>query len=360
MDGFLKNIFGTYKGNYGFADGELYIGELNENIHIEVSYCSIGAMHEKAKVATVSETDIEFFLDINDVDYLVNLECGEGELVGSYRIINQEIPLHFTKVSNAYEFSEPYGVIPQQHIELLRKNHSYERKQPAVKIIYELNNQDTLNFLCEIGIETENKHDFSTVKELLRQFSAKIHQDGVNYTHCKEHGTIAQIKRSLSQNSFTNCRGMAIIFSGILRAYGFKSSYVTCLPYSQSDKECHVVCEVYIEELDKFIFIDPSTQVCLMKNDEVLNLLEIREYIRNNEDISYYRGTPNIVEAFDLIGYLGYFSKNIFQFVKCINNCEEKESTEDNSICFVPLEYKDIVKDKYKVISSNINDFYQY
>lgn len=100
--------------------------------------------------------------------------------------------------------------------------------------------------------------------------------------------------------------------------------------------------------------------VKVMKNDEVLNLLEIREYIRNNEEISYYRGTPNIVEAFDLIGYLGYFSKNIFQFVKCINNCEEKESTEDNSICFVPIEYQEIVKDKYKVISSNINDFYQH
>lgn len=354
-----KYILGTYVGNFGFANGEIYIGEFNHQIHIEISYCNIGVMHDKVKAEKISETSVDFILNLNSIDYPIHLEYAENELTGSFKIINKEKLLRFTKIKDTYEFSEPYFIIPQQYIELLRKYHTYERKQKSVNLIYELNNSNVLDYLHKIGIETENKHNLFTIKQLLKQLCIKIHHDGVNYTHCKDHGTIAQIKHALLQNSFTNCRGMAIIFSGILRAYGFKSCYVTCFPYSQSDEERHVVCEVYVEELNKFIFIDPSNQVYFMKNDIVLNLLEMRECIQNNEDITYYQNASHNGDSFDLISYLGYFSKNIFRFVKCIDNCEEKESTEDNSICLVPIEYQGIVKNKYEVLSSNINDYYQ-
>ena len=356
---FTKGMFGTYSGSFGFADGEIYIGEVNHEIHIEVSYSSIGAMHQKVKVGSVTETAVEFFLDLNNIDHLVHLEYRENELIGSLRINNDEISLHFKKINNTYKFSEPFAIIPQQYVELLIENSSYERKQKSVNITYDLNNAQVLSYLHEVGIETENKHDFSTVLELLRQLCIKIHHDGVNYAHCKEHGTVAQIRHALSQNSFTNCRGVAIIFSGILRAYGFRSSYVTCFPYNKDDKECHVVCEVYIEELNKFIFIDPSNQAYFIRSDKVLNLLELRECIQNNEDITYYQDASHNGEPFDLIGYLGYFSKNIFYFVKSIKNSEEKEAAADNSICFVPIEYQEIVKNKFQVLSSNINDYYQ-
>lgn len=356
----LSRIFGTYAGDFGFAEGEIYIGELSNEIHAEVSYCSIGAMHEKVRIGRLTETSVDFILDLNNVNYPVHLKYGGDNLIGSFMFLEKEIPLHFKKTNNTYEFSEPYAIIPQQYVKILRKNHSYEKKDKSVKLTYELNNHNVLSYLHEIGIETENKHDLSTVKELLKQFCMKIYQDGVNYTHSKKYGTVNQIKYALSHKSFTNCRGMAIIFSGILRAYGFKSSYVTCLPYNQSDEECHVVCEVYVDELEKFIFIDPSCCVYFMRNNVILNLLELRECIQNSEEVMYYRDSSYNKESFDLIGYLGYFSKNIFQFVKCIDNCEKKESGKDNSICFVPIEYQEMVRNKYKVFSSNINDYYQH
>lgn len=359
MSQIKENIFGTYSGRLAFVDAEIYIGELNEEMHVEVSCCNIGSMHEKAKVEMIDETTVKFFLDMNNMDCPVHLECKGDELIGSLKINDDEIPLSFKKISNYYEFSEPYFIIPENCIELLRQNHSYEEKHKSIDLEYELNNPEVLRYLHEIGIETENKQNFDTVKELLRQLCMKIHHDGVNYTHGKEHGTIAQLKHALTNNSYTNCRGMAIIFSGILRAYGFKSSYITCLPYAENDQECHVVCEVYIEEFKKFVFIDPSNEVYFMKDDVVLNLLELRQCIQNNEVVAYCQNASHNGEKFELMAYLGYFSKNIFRFLKCINNCEDKESTKNNSICLVPIEYKEFDKDKFTVISSNINDYYQ-
>ena len=62
----IENLFGTYKGDFGFAKGEIYIGELNNNIHAEVSYNSIGIMHERAQIKNITEEYIELILDLNE------------------------------------------------------------------------------------------------------------------------------------------------------------------------------------------------------------------------------------------------------------------------------------------------------
>lgn len=109
----------------------------------------------------------------------------------------------------------------------------------------------------------------------------------------------------------------------------------------------------------QIIFIDPTQQVYFIKDGKILNLIELRECIENNESVSYYEAASQNGNQFDLLGYLGYFSKNIFYFEKCIDNCEDKESVGNNVIAFVPKEYRKKVENKYEFISSNINDYYQ-
>lgn len=353
-------IFGTYSGDFVFSQGEIYIGILNEEIHAEVSYTSIGAMHEKVKIKNITDSYLELILNLNNVDHSVQLQYKDDELTGVIDLIDTKINVSFSKIKNSFEFSEPYSVIPKQHIEILKENNSYNEKPISIHFDYELNNKNVLDYLNEVGIKTQNNNDLATIESLLNKFCSKIHQDGVNYTLSDGYGTINQLKFALEQNSFTNCRGMAIIFSGILRAYGFKSSYITCMPYDTEDLEAHVVCEVYVEELKKFIFIDPSTQVYFIKDGVILNLLELRKCIENNESVSFYKVSSDNDETFDLISYLGYLSKNIFYFIKCIDNCEDKESNGENLFCFIPEEYADVVNDKYKYISSNINEYYQH
>ena len=355
-----NNIFGTYSGNFGFASGELYIGVLNEDIHVEVSYSSIGIMHEKAKIKNITDSYVDLILDLNHEAHDMHLEYHDNSLVGIIEIAKVKLNVEFSKIKNTFEFCETYSLIPEQHIKRLKENHTYIEGEASINLNYELNNSAVLKYLDEIGIKVENNHDFSTVQALLKEFCAKIHHDDSNYTHNHNYGTINQLKFALKQNSFTNCRGAAIIFSGILRAYGFKSSYITCVPYDSKDLECHVVCEVYIDEFEKFIFIDPSNQVYFIKDGVILNLLELRKCIENNEAIAFYQEASHNDEPFDLVSYLGYFAKNIFYFVKCIDNCEDKESIGENALCFVPVEYAPMVKDKYNYVSSNINDYYQH
>lgn len=355
----LERIIGTYKSDFGFAKGEMYIGKLNSQIHIEASYTSMGVMHQRVRFISEIDSNIDLMLELNNEEYLLKLIYENEKLAGSCKFNEHEIQVSLEKIKDTYEFSKPYIEIPKQYLDLLNKYNHYTKEETSINLKYELNNNKVLSYLDEIGISVENRHNLETIKELLKQLCLKIKHDGVNYWHGGKYGTINTFEFALAQNSFTNCRGLAIIFCGILRAYGFKSSYVTCMPYDINDTECHVVCEVYVEELKKFIFIDPSYQVYFTHKNKILNLIEFRECIKNNEDITYYEGASYNGQGFDLLSYLGYFSKNIFYFAKCIDNCEDKESTKDNSVCLVPRGCKERIKYEYTHILSNINDYYQ-
>lgn len=359
MSNFQETICGTYKGNLLFAEGEIYIGKLDDKMHVEISYINLGVMHKKAIIKNIDTDSFDIVIDINGVDSFIHCKYRENEIDGIFEICGEKRPVSFTKIKSTYEFKEPYLIIPKRNIEILRENNSYEYKQSEMKLSYELNNKEVLAYLKEIGISTKNKSSLKAIEELLHKFCLIIHHDGANYTHSKEYGTINQIKWALEQGGFTNCRGISISFSGILRAYGFKSSYVTCRPYDEKDSECHVVCEVYIEELKKFIFIDPSMQVYFMKDNKILNLIEFKECISNGEKITYYENPYNDYRKFNLESYLAYFSKNLTFFDKCIDNCETKEAVDGNEICLAPLECIESAKARFEFITSNVNNYYQ-
>ena len=112
-----------------------------------------------------------------------------------------------------------------------------------------------------------------------------------------------------------NCNNLSVLLSGILRSYGVKAVPVWCLSASQWDQECHVVVQAYSEQLDQWIFLDPTYNLMLMDEQgnyigvEVLRsaLIEGRPLTANPE--ANYNG-----EAFVLDDYRDYMTKNTFRF----------------------------------------------
>lgn len=78
-------IFSTYKGDFGFVKGEMYIGKLNSQIHIEASYTSMGVMHQKVRLLSAIDSNIDLMLVLKNEEYLLKLTCENDKLVGSFQ-----------------------------------------------------------------------------------------------------------------------------------------------------------------------------------------------------------------------------------------------------------------------------------
>lgn len=75
-----------------------------------------------------------------------------------------------------------------------------------------------------------------------------------------------------------NCRGLAMVLNECYLSLGIKSRYVTCLPKDTTDPDCHVINMVYSNDLNKWIWIDPSFDAYVMnEKGELIGIEEVRE-----------------------------------------------------------------------------------
>lgn len=100
---------------------------------------------------------------------------------------------------------------------------------------------------------------------------------------------------------------MAMILSGVLRAYGFQANVVECHSDDVNSPKIHVVCEVFCEDLNKTVLLDPSNNLIYYLNSQPLSLIELREAIINdqsekitlNEDSSHNGEDVSIISLYE-------------------------------------------------------------
>lgn len=102
------------------------------------------------------------------------------------------------------------------------------------------------------------------------------------------------------------CRLQAIVFTECCLALGIKSRILHCLPYSPYDFDTHVVSIVYINDLQKWIFVDPgNNRYFLDEKDNILSPIEARFRLGNDKFIKCNTSDDN---------YKMYMAKNLFYF----------------------------------------------
>jgi len=178
-----------------------------------------------------------------------------------------------------------------------------------IYFVYDNNNPHFNQLKSNYQIETvaSDGDDFSKAVNLLNWVSKHIYYKGdydgtlgnsldlLNYAYDK--GELGGI----------NCVALATILSECMLAVGLKARRVFLMPCSPYDGDFHAVTHVYINEMKKWVMIDPTFNLYFSNEQgEYLSLLELRNNLANQNSVL------NNNEAKDIS--IEYYAKNLFYF----------------------------------------------
>jgi hypothetical protein len=132
-----------------------------------------------------------------------------------------------------------------------------------------------------------------------------------------------------------NCRHLAIALNEMYLSMGWKSRYVTCRPKDEDDQDCHVINCVWVDNLQKWIWLDP-TFAAYVKDEKgnFLSINEVRERLIDgrpvvlNEDANWNNQNKQTQEAY----LMNYMAKNLYWLQVAVNNQFNPESRYRNNV----------------------------
>lgn len=190
-----------------------------------------------------------------------------------------------------------------------------------VNFIYENNHPKFDDLKSKYGIEAiaGDGDDLSKAINLLNWLSSNIYHkpDYPGETPTNSLDLLDYAFGKGAENGI-NCLCLAKILAETLLAIGMKAKQVFIMPCSPYDDDNHVVTQVWIESMNKWIMLDPTFNVYL-KNEkgEYLSILELRNHLANQEPVFFNKeanhngnkwtdDTPREMTE--------YFAKNLFYF----------------------------------------------
>lgn len=111
-----------------------------------------------------------------------------------------------------------------------------------------------------------------------------------------------------------NCRLHSIMMFELLSSVGIPATNITCMPADSKDNDCHVVNQVWLPELEKWVMIDSDSGGFYATDEEgnLLSLQEMREFYIQGKHICYH---PQFGEAAgEDCWYYDYMAKNTYWF----------------------------------------------
>ncbi len=115
-----------------------------------------------------------------------------------------------------------------------------------------------------------------------------------------------------------NCRQLAISLCEMYLSMGIPARYVTCMPADSLDYECHVINTVWSDQLQKWLYIDPTMDAWVMdENGTMLSIAEVRERLINDQPLVLCETANwNHENQQTKEYYLDYYmAKNLYYFV---------------------------------------------
>ena len=160
-----------------------------------------------------------------------------------------------------------------------------------------------------------------------------------------------------------NCRQLAISLCEMYLSMGIPARYVTCMPADPHDFECHVINTVWSDQLQKWLYIDPTMDAWVMdENGTMLSIAEVRDRLKNDlplvlcETANWNHQNKQTKEY-----YLDYYmAKNLYYFVcKKYNRFNPESDYRPNpieeDIRLIPVGF---VNDNWKCDTTTDPDFF--
>ena len=115
-----------------------------------------------------------------------------------------------------------------------------------------------------------------------------------------------------------NCRQLAISLCEMYLSMGIPARYVTCMPADSLDYECHVINTVWSEQLQKWLYIDPTMDAWVTdENGTMLSIAEVRQRLINDQPLVLCETANWNHESQQTKEYYleTYMAKNLYYFV---------------------------------------------
>lgn len=165
-----------------------------------------------------------------------------------------------------------------------------------------------------------------------------------------------------------NCRLHSIMTFELLSSVGIKARYITCLPKDENDRDCHVVNEVWLPEMNKWVMLDTDMGGHYVTDDagHLLSLREMREHYIADKEMVLYPGFRN--GSAKKTYYYKYMAKNTYWFALWNNLGFYQEDYEnhpdlasrDKYYGLVPSGFNPFTKKHNKRTSIATNDVEQF
>ena len=183
--------------------------------------------------------------------------------------------------------------------------------------------------------------EVSQLKNVMNWLHDQIRHDGSSGIPNVKRSAIELYDACKQQNRGLNCRGMAIVLSELYMALGHPARFMTCQSKAyNTDPDCHVICEVWSQQLGKWLWMDPSFAAFVSDGQgHLLSIAEVRERLRTdkplvlNEDANWNHEVKQTKED-----YLdNYMAKNLY-YLSCY--LESGANTEDGTHTYVTIQPK--------------------
>ena len=334
-------------GTYESFELEFYITE-NQ---VQISFKTFGIMH-------ITPFDVQFTEDscnfkINDENHRVffELKFNENLVNYSYTQYGHTMRGIAEKSCNTAEFKEQYNT-KSSYFSLLRDNKLGSNEYQNIDYQYDLYNQETYDFFNKlinleaiINIQSDKEKAILCLDEVCKLLR---HRGNSGLPDNRDVKSLFEYSKEYRNG--INCRGLAIVLSELLRCIGLKAYHVTCMPYNTQDNDCHVITEVYCNDLNKWIMLDPSFNLYVMHNEVILNVTELRGSLENELNLTCYYKINHNGDNYSFNDYQNYMAKNTFRFHRGIISKDGIEHRFGNCVYLAPDGYdKDMARVDYRI-----------
>lgn len=165
-------------------------------------------------------------------------------------------------------------------------------------------------------------NEVSQILSLLHWIHDLVPHDG-NHNNPIVKNAMSMINVCKTDERGLNCRGLAIVLNECYLAMGFKSRFMTCMPKDSIFQDCHVINSVYSNDLQKWIWVDPTHDAYVMdEKGELLGLGEVREKLIKDEMVilnpdANWNNKHSTVKDYYLLEYM---AKNLYRFSCVLHN----------------------------------------
>jgi hypothetical protein len=265
-------------------------------------------------------------------DYYYNLACGAsrlgrpGEAIAYLGVAIGDGFKNFSEINSDTDLDpirkEPGFLLLLEmvrtrgdYLSILREHGDYPgdtQKDPVTFTYQSKQDPDLTRFRETWKLESiaGNGDDASRVLNLLHWVHAQVRHDGNSKTP-EPRNALNLLEVCRKENRGINCRMMATILNEACLALGYKSRHITCQPLDKSDPDCHVITAVWLESLQKWVYLDPTFNAYFTDSQgTLLSIPEVRTRMIKGEPLVLSKDANWNGRKEDAANYLNYMAKN--------------------------------------------------